>query len=77
MLNKNLKKLTYRLRYRGIKELDIFCEKIIALIDQFSMEELDVLERLINEEENNIYNWILGNKPRPIQYQEIIKKLLT
>jgi antitoxin CptB len=77
MLTKNLKKLTYRLHYRGIKELDIFFGRVAAHLPKFTPSELAVLENLINEPEDQIYRWVLGFEPKPTQYQEIIEKLLT
>lgn len=77
MLSKNLKKLTYRLHYRGIKELDIFLGRASKSLDQMSLEDLLVLEKLINEEENALYSWILGYDLPPPSYKKIIEKLLT
>jgi antitoxin CptB len=77
MLTKNLKKLTYRLHYRGIKELDIFFGRVVAHLPKLTPSELAVLERLINEPEDQIYRWVLRFEPKPTHYQEIIEKLLT
>lgn len=77
MLSENLKKLTYRLQYRGIKELDIFFGRILSYLHQISSEERVVLEKLINESENKIYNWVLGHERAPAKYKKIIEKFLT
>jgi succinate dehydrogenase flavin-adding protein (antitoxin of CptAB toxin-antitoxin module) len=77
MLTKNLKKLTYRLHYRGIKELDIFFGRVAILLPKLTPSELTVLECLIHEPEDHIYRWVLGFEKKPIQYQKIIEKLLT
>jgi len=77
MLSKNLKKLTYRLHYRGIKELDIFFEKAVDNLNQMSSADIHTLEQLINEEEDNIYSWVLGYDRPPTLYKKIIEKLLT
>jgi succinate dehydrogenase flavin-adding protein (antitoxin of CptAB toxin-antitoxin module) len=77
MLSKNLKKLTYRLHYRGIKELDIFFEKAVHNLNQMSSADIHTLEQLINEEEDNIYSWVLGYDRPPALYKKIIEKLLT
>lgn len=77
MLSKNLKKLTYRLHYRGIKELDIFFGKVLNNLNQMSTADINILEQLINEEEDNIYCWVLGHDNIPAPYKKIIEKLLT
>jgi succinate dehydrogenase flavin-adding protein (antitoxin of CptAB toxin-antitoxin module) len=77
MLTKNLKKLTYRLHYRGIKELDIFFGRVVDRLPSLSLDEIASLELLINESENKIYRWVLGFEEKPTQYERIIEKLLT
>lgn len=77
MLSKNLKKLTYRLHYRGIKELDIFFSKAVDSLSSLSEEEQDQLTLLIEEEEDMIYRWVLGFEKKPNHYENIIEKVLT
>ncbi|MDP3936220.1 MAG: succinate dehydrogenase assembly factor 2 [Alphaproteobacteria bacterium] len=77
MLTKNLKKLTYRLHYRGIKELDIFFGRVADRLSTLSSDEVAVLEVLINESEDKIYRWVLGFEEKPTQYEKIIEKVLT
>jgi succinate dehydrogenase flavin-adding protein (antitoxin of CptAB toxin-antitoxin module) len=77
MLTKNLKKLTYRLHYRGIKELDIFFGRVVDRLPSLSLDEIASLELLINESETKIYRWVLGFEEKPTQYERIIEKLLT
>jgi succinate dehydrogenase flavin-adding protein (antitoxin of CptAB toxin-antitoxin module) len=77
MLTQNLKKLTYRLHYRGIKELDIFFGRVADQLSDLSVDELAVLEQLTNESEDKLYRWVLGFEKKTPQYEKIIKKLLT
>lgn len=77
MLSENLKKLTYRLQYRGIKELNIFFRQIISHLAQISSAERVVLEKLINEGEYKIYAWVLGYEETPLEYKKVIEKFLT
>lgn len=77
MLSKNLKKLTYRLQYRGTKELDIFFSKAVDSLSSLSKEEQDQLTLLIEEEEDMIYRWVLGFEKKPDHYKNIIEKVLT
>ncbi len=77
MLTNNLKKLTYRLHYRGIKELDIFFGRVADRMSDLTSDELAILEVLIDESEDKIYRWILGFEEKPTLYKKIIEKLLT
>lgn len=77
MLTKNLKKLTYRLHYRGIKELDIFFWRVADRLSDLSLDEIAILEQLIAESEDKIYRWVLGFEKKPMLYKKIIEKLLT
>lgn len=77
MLTNNLKKLTYRLHYRGIKELDIFFGHVVERLPDLSSNELAILEQLIDESEDKIYLWVLGFEEKPTHYKKIIEKLLT
>lgn len=76
MLTNNLKKLAYRLHYRGIKELDIFFGRVENHLSTLTPLELSDLERLINEPEDQIYRWVLGFEQKPTQYEKIMEKLL-
>lgn len=77
MLSKNLKKLTYRLHYRGIKELDIFFGRAVDYLSSLSEDEQDQLSLLIEEEEDMIYRWVLGYEQYPNRYKKIIERVLT
>jgi succinate dehydrogenase flavin-adding protein (antitoxin of CptAB toxin-antitoxin module) len=77
MLKENLKKLIYRLHYRGIKELDIFFSRAVHSLSSLSEEEQDQLILLIEEEEDMIYRWVLGFEQKPNHYKKIIEKVLT
>lgn len=77
MLTNASKKLTYRLHYRGIKELDIFFGRAAKRLAELSSDEHIVLEQLMNEQEDKIYRWVLGFEEKPTLYIKIIEKLLT
>lgn len=63
---KRLKKLLYRSWYRGCKETD----KIVGgyakkYIENFSDKELDELEEILEQNDNDIYDWLSNKKPTP------------
>jgi succinate dehydrogenase flavin-adding protein (antitoxin of CptAB toxin-antitoxin module) len=77
MLTKNLKKLTYRLQYRGTKELDVFFRKASLRLPFFTQEDVALLEMLIEENESFLQGWVCGLAPIPPKYKNIFAKLLT
>lgn len=63
---KKIKKLLYRSWYRGCKETD----KIIGgfakkHINELNDGEIDELEEILNEQDNDIYDWLCGKKEAP------------
>ncbi len=77
MLEFDLKRMLYRLRYRGIKELDIFFNKAARGLSILTEVETSSLINLMSESEDQIYVWVLGHFDRPKKYQRIIEKILT
>ena len=64
------KKIIYRSNYRGTKEMDkllgAFTEKYI---DQFNEEDLNLLIKLLEIDDNNLYNFYNGLKT-DIKFEE-------
>lgn len=77
MLDADLKKVIYRLRYRGMKELDIFFSRMIQALKELNKEDQIALGELMQESEDKLYVWLLGQAPRPDRYKKIIEKFLT
>lgn len=73
---KGIKQLRYRLMYRGIKELDIIMSRFIPLIPTFSAAETGVFQQLIEESEQNLYDWLVNMNEYPHKYDTIVKKLM-
>ncbi len=52
------KKIIYRSNYRGTKEMDkILSNFVVQHIDQMSISDLLDLEKLLNIDDNNLYNY--------------------
>ena len=52
------KRLLYRSSYRGKKEMDILLSSFVKFyIDKFTNEELEDLDKLLNLEDETIYNF--------------------
>ena len=56
------KRLLYRSTYRGTKEMDILLSSFVKFyIEKFTVEELKDLEKLLNLEDEVIYNFYQNN----------------
>lgn len=73
--NERIKQLGYRLMYRGTKELDTIMARFVTLIPTLSLEEIGVFEQLIEESEQNLYDWLVNMKACPHYYDTIAKKI--
>lgn len=71
------KKLIFRSGHRGTKEMDMlmgsFAEKYVP---DFTEEELQIYENLLQENDPNLYNWIIGKEDAPANIQSSVFDLL-
>ncbi|MFV9875955.1 MAG: succinate dehydrogenase assembly factor 2 [Rickettsiales endosymbiont of Dermacentor nuttalli] len=62
------KKLLYRSKHRGCKEMDLllggFASNNVDLLDSVGIMEY---EQLLSEEDNDIFNWIIGGQEVPLR----------
>ena len=75
----NLKrKLMYRSRHRGCKEMDLilsdFVKNYVIISDQDTLQKL---EDFLNENELEIRQWILETKDIPTKYQKLVRNITT
>lgn len=65
-LDTRRKRMLFRARHRGIKEMDIllgsFADRHLA---GFDAAELDVFEALLEESDHDLLAWIVGDTPVP------------
>jgi antitoxin CptB len=71
------KKIAFRAWHRGFREADLilgaFADARLASLDD---GELDQFERLLEEADHDIYNWIIGRTPTPPEFEtDIMSKL--
>lgn len=61
-----LKRLHMRSMRRGIKEMDIILSRYAAArLQDMSEADLDLYEALLNENDQDLYQWITGQMPAP------------
>ena len=71
-----LKRLQMRSMRRGIKEMDLilssYAQRKLAVFDAVS---LDCYEDLLNENDQDLYQWVSGQAPRPPHISEMIEDI--
>ncbi|MCE3232936.1 MAG: hypothetical protein K0R98_1193 [Rickettsiaceae bacterium] len=74
---KRLKRLIYQSVHRGCKETDALLGKFAAKhLNNFSDEEIDMYEAFINEDDWDIYAWMVGNLPFPQEHDNKVTRML-
>ena len=75
--NKVKKRLKIRSWRRGMKETDLLLGKFFdKSANALSANELDCYERLLCEDDKNIFSWIARKEKVPDQFSQIIKKII-
>ncbi len=71
-----LKKIEYRINYRSTREMDLIFKKFWSdFKNDHSKDELNIFKRLIDENDVDIYNWIIGVSTIPEIYRIMIEKI--
>ena len=71
-----LNKIEYRLKYRSTREMDLIFGKFWNYFKKnYSEKELIIFKKLIDEDDVEIYNWIIGFSDIPKKYTILIKKI--
>jgi antitoxin CptB len=71
-----LRKVIYKSLHRGCKENDVLVGQFAASqLQDFSDEELLIYADFLEEDDYQIYHWILKNEITPDKYLDIITKI--
>ncbi len=71
-----LKRLSMRSWRRGTKEMDILLIRYTeARLAALSPAELDAYEALLSENDQDLYQWISGQKPAPVEHATMIEDI--
>lgn len=63
------KKILFRCNHRGMKENDFLLGNFTAEhINELNELQLHCLELLLDESDNDIYNWITGKEQLPVKF---------
>ena len=73
-----LKRMQMRSMRRGIKEMDIilarFADENLAQMD---VAGLDLYDALLCENDQDLYQWVTGQKPTPDPFKDLISRIST
>lgn len=71
-----LRRLRMRSMRRGIKEMDIILSTYAAVrLDKMTEEELLAYDALLSENDQDLYQWVSGQRSAPDDVSEIIKDI--
>jgi antitoxin CptB len=71
------KRLLHRSRYRGFLESDLLLARFTdRYLDGLDDDQLDRLEALLDEPDQDIWNWVTGAAPAPARHDHDILALL-
>lgn len=64
-----VKRILFRCWHRGMKEMDLLLGGFAnAQIDTLTEEELRELEHLLTAHDQDLYAWMTGRKPLPVEW---------
>ena len=65
-----LKKLKFRAWHRGFREADLILGPFAdSHADSMTTDQLDEFEALLEQNDHDIYGWIVGRAPTPPQFE--------
>lgn len=71
-----LKKLKFRAWHRGFREADLILGPFAdSHADSMGEDELAAFEALLEENDHDIFGWIVGRESAPVQHQPLIERL--
>jgi len=71
------RKLGFRAWHRGTREADLLIGSFADRhLDGFDAEELRQFERLLTENDPDIYDWMIGRQPVPAEHDNRVTALL-
>ena len=78
-LEKMRRKLKFRAWHRGTREADLIMGQFAdANLATMSQDELDQFDALLEAQDLDVYNWIIGKEPVPQEFDnDVMKQLLA
>lgn len=71
-----IKRMTMRSARRGTKEMDLVLGPFArARLSQMSQQELDLYDRLLEENDHELYRWVTGQSEANAPYRQLIEDI--
>lgn len=71
------KRLKFRSWHRGTREMDLLLGSFADRhLETFSVEELDQFERILENNDPDLYNWVSGKEEAPEEEKSAVMSLL-
>ena len=71
-----IKRLTMRSMRRGIKEMDLILTRFARVcLDAMDGPALDLYDRLLEENDHDLYQWVSGQADAPGRYAGLIAQI--
>lgn len=71
-----LKRMKMRSMRRGIKEMDILLGGFAATeLDALSKSDLEIYEKILNENDQDLYQWVSNQVAGPAEYQDLFDRI--
>ncbi len=68
-LESRRRRLLFRANHRGTRENDLLIGGFVASrLERFSVEEIDVLERIVELPDTWLTDWLTGRTPIPVEH---------
>jgi antitoxin CptB len=72
-----LKRLRMRSMRRGIKEMDVILSAFAdRALSDLSEARLDAYDRMLSENDQELFAWVTGREAAPEEYAELIAQIL-
>lgn len=74
-----VKRLKYRSRHRGTKELDMLLGRFAERhLDAMTAAEIELYEAILEADEHDIYHWLTGQMPVPAEHDNaVMRRILS
>jgi len=74
---KRLERLRFRSWHRGTREMDLLLGSFAdAYLHAFTPEQVDKYEALLEHNDPDLYNWIIGREAVPVEHNnDVVQKL--
>jgi antitoxin CptB len=77
MTDPRLKMISYRAWRRGFREADLILGPFAdAWLSRLSAAQLDAFERLLDQPDQDLYAWIIGQSPAPTAFEGPVLDLI-